>query len=195
MTVKWLRRCQWPRDLRRRSAAARLPRLCVRIPPEAWMFICCECCVLSGRGLCNELITRLEESCRMWCVVLCDLENTWIRRPWPNGAVAPKKNGPRSLSPALHCGVWRSMSSQSTCYLSRKKSQWDMMSSGYSVFHSKHYSTSTTSSLLYITYKVMALWINAHLFLNLIFMTRHYTYIRLDTHIFMPVKFQGFSIR
>jgi len=26
------------------------------------MFVCCECCVLSGRGLCDGLITRPEES-------------------------------------------------------------------------------------------------------------------------------------
>jgi len=39
------------------------------------MFVCCECCVLSGGGLCDELITRLEESYRLWCVVVCDLEN------------------------------------------------------------------------------------------------------------------------
>ena len=39
------------------------------------MFVCCECCVLSGRGLCDELITRPEESYRPWCVVVCDLEN------------------------------------------------------------------------------------------------------------------------
>jgi hypothetical protein len=39
------------------------------------MFVCCVCCVLSGRGLCDELITRLEESYRLWCVVVCDLEN------------------------------------------------------------------------------------------------------------------------
>ena len=39
------------------------------------MFVCCECCVLSGGGLCDELITRPEESYRMWCVVVCDLEN------------------------------------------------------------------------------------------------------------------------
>jgi hypothetical protein len=31
--------------------------------------------VLSGRGLWDELITRPEESYRLWCVVLCDLEN------------------------------------------------------------------------------------------------------------------------
>jgi len=29
--------------------------------------------VLSGRGLCDELITRPEESYRLWCVVVCDL--------------------------------------------------------------------------------------------------------------------------
>jgi len=39
------------------------------------MFVCCECCVLSGRGFCDELITRPEESYRLWCVVVCDLEN------------------------------------------------------------------------------------------------------------------------
>jgi hypothetical protein len=39
------------------------------------MFVCCECCVLSGRGLCDELITRTEESYRLWFVVVCDLEN------------------------------------------------------------------------------------------------------------------------
>jgi len=31
--------------------------------------------VLSGRGLCDELITHPEESYRLWCVVVCDLEN------------------------------------------------------------------------------------------------------------------------
>jgi len=39
------------------------------------MFVCCECCVLSGTGLCDELITHPEESYRLWCVVVCDLKN------------------------------------------------------------------------------------------------------------------------
>ena len=30
--------------------------------------------MLSGRGLCDELITRPEESYRLWRVVVCDLE-------------------------------------------------------------------------------------------------------------------------
>jgi len=45
-----------------RSAAARLLRSWFRIPPGAWIFVCCECCVLSGRGLYDELITHPEES-------------------------------------------------------------------------------------------------------------------------------------
>jgi hypothetical protein len=32
------------------------------------MSVCCECCVLSGRGLCDELITCPEESYRVWGV-------------------------------------------------------------------------------------------------------------------------------
>jgi hypothetical protein len=40
-----------------------------------------EYCVLSGRGLCDELITRPEESYRLWCVVVCDLETSRMRRP------------------------------------------------------------------------------------------------------------------
>jgi len=47
------------------------------------MSVCCECCVLSGRGLCNELITRPEESYRLWCVVVCDEETSLMRRSWP----------------------------------------------------------------------------------------------------------------
>jgi hypothetical protein len=46
------------------------------------MFVCCECRVLSGRGLCDELITRSEESYRLWCVVLCDLETSRMGAPY-----------------------------------------------------------------------------------------------------------------
>jgi len=37
-------------------------------PAEAWLFVSCECRVLSGRGLCLELITRPENSFRVWSV-------------------------------------------------------------------------------------------------------------------------------
>jgi len=37
--------------------------------------------VSSGRGLCDEPITRPEESYRLWCVV-CDLETARIDPPY-----------------------------------------------------------------------------------------------------------------
>jgi hypothetical protein len=65
-------RSQWTRGLRRGSVAERLLGSWVRIPPGAWMFLSCECCVLSGRGLCDGPIPRPEESYRVWCVFECD---------------------------------------------------------------------------------------------------------------------------
>ena len=58
-----------------------LLRLWVWIPPGAWMYVMS--CALSGRGLCNALIMRPEEYYRLWCVVVCDLETSRMRRPWP----------------------------------------------------------------------------------------------------------------
>jgi len=49
------------------------------------MSVCCECCVKSGRGLCDGLFTCPEESYRVWCVVECDRESSIMRRPWPAG--------------------------------------------------------------------------------------------------------------
>jgi len=46
------------------------------------MDVCCECFVLSGRGLCDELITGPEESYRLWCVVVCDLEYLMNEEPY-----------------------------------------------------------------------------------------------------------------
>jgi len=59
------------------------------------MSLCCECCVLSGRGLCDELTTLPEESCRLWCVVVCGLENTVLvneeEGQGPLGEIAPRE--------------------------------------------------------------------------------------------------------
>ena len=99
------RRSQQSRGLRRRSAAARLLILWVRIPPGAWMSVCCECCVLSGRGLCDELIIRPEESYRLWCVVVCDLETSWMRRPRPTGGCRAKNKQKQNIhNPAVE--IW-----------------------------------------------------------------------------------------
>ena len=55
------------------------------------MFVCCECCVSSGRGLCDKLITRPEESYRLWCVVVCDLENLKNGEAMTCVGLAPQK--------------------------------------------------------------------------------------------------------
>ena len=59
-------------------AARSKARVCGRLPveimgsnPAGGMNVCCDFCVLSGRGLCDELITRPEESYQLWCVVVC----------------------------------------------------------------------------------------------------------------------------
>jgi hypothetical protein len=65
-------RSQWPRGLRRRSAAERLLRSWVGIPPRSCMFVSCTVFVSSGRDLCNEPVPRPEESYRLWCVSECD---------------------------------------------------------------------------------------------------------------------------
>ena len=60
---------------------------------------CLLCCVLSGRGLCDGLITRPEESYQLQWFILCDLETSWTRRPWPiEGCLAKNKQSP---------GLWR----------------------------------------------------------------------------------------
>jgi hypothetical protein len=91
-------RSHWPRSVRRRSPVARLLGLWFRIPPEAWRSVSWECCVLSGRGLCDELITRPEESYRTCCVVVCDRGTSKTRRPW----LAIGRNATKKKSASLY---------------------------------------------------------------------------------------------
>jgi hypothetical protein len=64
------------------------------------MFVWCECCVLSGRDLRDELITRSEESYRLWCVVVvvCDLETSRMRRPCPSGGCCAKQQTNKNIA-------------------------------------------------------------------------------------------------
>jgi len=69
----------------------RSPAETVDSNPTGGMDVCL-LCVLSGRGLCDELITRPEEYYLLWCVVVCDLETSWMRKPWPTGGCCAKTN-------------------------------------------------------------------------------------------------------
>jgi hypothetical protein len=75
---------RWPRRLKRGSAAVPLLELRVRIPPGSWMCVSYECCVPSGRGLCDGPISRPEES--YWvrfcvCVIECDQVQSSLSTP------------------------------------------------------------------------------------------------------------------
>ena len=65
-----IRRSQWPRGLRHRSATGPLLKFGFESHRGHEWSVCCECC------LCDELITRPEESYRLWCVAVCDLETS-----------------------------------------------------------------------------------------------------------------------
>jgi len=74
-------RSHWPHGLRRGSAGIAYWD-CGFKSHEGHGCLSCQCRVLSGRDLCDELITRPEESYRLWCVVVCDLETSKTRRLW-----------------------------------------------------------------------------------------------------------------
>jgi hypothetical protein len=65
MDAAWLRRAMCESALRCELSTARLLARRVRIPLEACLFVCCECCVLSCKGLCLEPITPPGESYRV----------------------------------------------------------------------------------------------------------------------------------
>jgi len=63
--------------LSKASVCGRSPAEIVGSNPTVGMDVCCECCVLSGRGLCVGLITRPEEfyGClSVVSVVCCQVE-------------------------------------------------------------------------------------------------------------------------
>jgi hypothetical protein len=70
--------------------AVRFLGLRVRIPPLAWISVSCERSVLSGKGPCVGLITRPEESYRVWCVWVCSWSPVNEDALAPLGAVAMK---------------------------------------------------------------------------------------------------------
>ena len=48
------------------------------------MSVSCECSVLAGRRFCLGPIPRPEDSYRLWCVIVCDLEISRMRQLWPS---------------------------------------------------------------------------------------------------------------
>jgi hypothetical protein len=83
------------------SSAARLLGLWVRIPLRAWIYVSCESCVLSGRGLSVGLIVRPEDSYRVWC----DRLPSKKRKCWPTRGSCPVGTKSRYPYRYLFCTV------------------------------------------------------------------------------------------
>jgi len=83
---------QWPRGVKCGSPAARLLILWVPILSWARRSVCYDCCVLSGRGLSVGLITRPEESYRVWCALVssCIVHNEEHLTQWGLLAIVEK---------------------------------------------------------------------------------------------------------
>ena len=106
---KLCRRSRWPRGLRRKSAAARSWGCGFE---SHWGHGCLSvvsvvCC---WAEVCDELITRPEESYRLWCVVVCYLETSWMRNPWPTGGCRPKNKQICWWHYYIYCNNARNMS-------------------------------------------------------------------------------------
>jgi len=145
---------QWPRGLRRRSTAAHYWDCGFESHRvHGCLSVCCKCCMLSGRGLCDELITRPEKSYRLWCVVVvCNLETSRMRRPWP--AVGRSATGEITICTTtsqlnnstfcthsvLMCFVWIS---EQTATISLYSKDWELLITETSTVQSqpfKHHS-------------------------------------------------------
>jgi hypothetical protein len=69
--------------------------------PTGGVDVCCVCCVLSGRGLCDELITRPEESYWLLHVVVCDHETSWYEEAIARAGLQNQRNNNN------RCYTWR----------------------------------------------------------------------------------------
>ena len=52
----------------------------------------------------EELIPRPEESYRVWCVVVCDLETSRMWRPWPTGDCCARRK--KNIVTIKNRNVW-----------------------------------------------------------------------------------------
>jgi len=79
-----------PWGLRRRSAAARFKKLCVRILLKSWLFISCVCVVkVVDSSTTWSLVQKDQTGCG--CLLVCDLQTSTMRRYRPGWTVAPPK--------------------------------------------------------------------------------------------------------
>jgi hypothetical protein len=112
----------------------------------AWMSVCCECCLLSGRVLCDGLIARPENSYRLRYVVLCDLRNlvNW--------------DGPGTLERGMWCWSKIKAPTHATFYKNFVPSNFHITATCFGAIISVHLRGSDTNTAINIV------TINLHIF-------------------------------
>jgi len=93
--INWTHcRSQWPRSLRRGSAAACLLGLTVRIPPGSWKFVVSVvCCQVEFSATCWSFVQRGPTECG---VTEYDHKSSIVRRPCPTGGCCTVVNNSKS---------------------------------------------------------------------------------------------------
>ena len=89
----------WLHGLRCVFAAACLLKLQIWIPPEAWISVCCERCVLLGGDLCDLLIPRPKESYWLRCITVSSI-------------YLMNQEAVARIGPQHHKKMWHNVSSQ-----------------------------------------------------------------------------------
>jgi len=86
---------------------------------------------LSGRGLCDELVTRPEESYRLCCVVVCDLETSRMGAPYIYDISHLRVNSTHfvvhNYLKLNQCNMWLRMFSSEWCGRTEARSKIDKL--------------------------------------------------------------------
>jgi hypothetical protein len=97
--------------------------------------------------LCGDLITRPEESYRLWCLVVCDLETSWMRTPWPTGRLL-RQTKERMEKSLCFCAVETEFLSIIQMILNQAHmAKWDKLLPSRHCSHTVHYSHSISGSI------------------------------------------------
>jgi len=87
-----VRRSLWLRSLRRPYAAARLLGLRVRIPPDAWMSVCCEFCFFFQENVSPTGWSLVQRSSAECGVFEGDREASIMRQSWATKCCCTTEN-------------------------------------------------------------------------------------------------------
>ena len=110
--------------------------IAVRIPQGAWLSVSCACCLSSGGIFCVGMITRPEESYRVWCDLTECGREAWVMRRLNWGCCAMEQENYIEDNSATCCAILRTLSPlvRRFCMLTSWSSQVMCVNDSYSHF-------------------------------------------------------------